>query len=65
MKSFIFISAIVSPFLLGSCGSYKGAASSPATYNIGGTVSGLTGSGLVLQDNGGNTLSVSALEILL
>ncbi|WP_058189350.1 kelch repeat-containing protein [Terracidiphilus gabretensis] len=32
----------------------------PATYTIGGTISGLTGSGLVLQDNGGNSLTVSA-----
>ncbi len=32
----------------------------PTTYTIGGTVSGLTASGLVLQDNGGNNLSVSA-----
>jgi ABC-type molybdate transport system substrate-binding protein len=31
-----------------------------ATYSIGGTVSGLTGTGLQLQDNGGNTLSVTA-----
>jgi hypothetical protein len=31
-----------------------------ATYTIGGTVSGLTGTGLQLQDNGGNTLSVTA-----
>ena len=30
------------------------------TYTIGGTVSGLTGAGLVLQDNGGNNLTVSA-----
>jgi alpha-tubulin suppressor-like RCC1 family protein len=30
------------------------------TFSIGGTVSGLTGSGLVLQDNGGNNLAVSA-----
>ena len=60
MKSFMFILAIVSSFLLASCGSYQGAASSPATYTIGGTVSGLTGTGLVLQDNLGNNLSVSA-----
>ncbi len=59
MKSFMFILAIVSSFLLASCGSFQGAASSPATYTIGGTVSGLTGSGLVLQDNLGNNLSVS------
>lgn len=33
----------------------------PATqYSIGGTVSGLSGSGLVLQDNGGDNLAVSA-----
>jgi large repetitive protein len=30
------------------------------TYTIGGTVSGLSGTGLVLQDNGGNNLAVSA-----
>jgi large repetitive protein len=30
------------------------------TYTIGGTVSGLSGSGLVLQNNGGNNLSVAA-----
>jgi Galactose oxidase, central domain len=29
------------------------------TYTIGGTVSGLAGSGLVLQDNGGNNLTVT------
>lgn len=34
--------------------------STPATFTIGGTVSGLSGSGLVLQDNGGDNLSVSA-----
>ena len=32
----------------------------PSTYTIGGTVSGLSGTGLVLQDNGGNNLSVTA-----
>lgn len=30
------------------------------TYTVGGTVAGLTGSGLVLQDNGGNNLAVSS-----
>jgi hypothetical protein len=30
------------------------------TYSLGGSVSGLTGSGLVLQDNGGNNLPVGA-----
>jgi environmental stress-induced protein Ves len=32
----------------------------PATYTIGGTVSGLSGTGLVLQDNGGDNLTVAA-----
>jgi 6-phosphogluconolactonase (cycloisomerase 2 family) len=32
----------------------------PITYTIGGTVSGLTGSGLVLQDNGGDNLTVAS-----
>jgi hypothetical protein len=32
----------------------------PATYSVGGTVSGLSGTGLVLQDNLGNNLPVSA-----
>jgi 6-phosphogluconolactonase len=32
----------------------------PSTYMIGGTVTGLTGSGLVLQNNGGGDLAVSA-----
>jgi 6-phosphogluconolactonase (cycloisomerase 2 family) len=32
---------------------------STTTYAIGGNVSGLTGSGLVLQDNGGNNLAVT------
>jgi hypothetical protein len=30
------------------------------TYTIGGSVSGLSGTGLVLQDNGGNNLSINA-----
>ena len=32
----------------------------PPTYTVGGTVSGLAGSGLVLRDNGGDDLPVSA-----
>ena len=32
----------------------------PVTYTIGGNVSGLTGSGLVLEDNGTNNLTVTA-----
>jgi hypothetical protein len=32
----------------------------PQTYTVGGSVSGLAGSGLVLQDNGGNDLAVAS-----
>jgi beta-glucosidase len=40
---------------VGGCGSGY---STPVTYTVGGTVSGLTGSGLVLQNNGSNNLTV-------
>ena len=36
------------------------ACTSETTFTIGGTVSGLTGTGLALQDNGGNNLTVTA-----
>jgi glucuronoarabinoxylan endo-1,4-beta-xylanase len=43
-------------------GCVRGSSSSPppVTYTVGGSVSGLSGSGLVLQDNGGNNLMVAA-----
>jgi len=44
----------------GSSGSSGGSTPPPATYTIGGSVSGLTGSGLVLQNNAGNNLTVPA-----
>jgi 6-phosphogluconolactonase len=46
--------------VLAACGGGSGGGSGGATYTIGGTVSGLRGSGLVLLDNGGNSLAVSA-----
>jgi hypothetical protein len=46
--------------LMVGCGGGGGAASSPPTYSIGGTVTGLTGSGLVLQTNAGDLAAVSA-----
>lgn len=49
----------VLPFFLSSCGSSYSAPTT-TTYTIGGMVSGLSGTGLVLQDNGGNSLSVTA-----
>lgn len=54
----LMISAIVLPVLAG-CGGGGSSAPPPATYTIGGTVTGLTGTGLVLQDNGGNNLTVT------
>ena len=44
----------------GGGGGGGGSPPPPATYTIGGTVSGLAGSGLVLQNNGANDLSISA-----
>src|SRR6266481_2589784 len=49
------------PFVLGCGNTVTGSTNStPITFTIGGTVSSLTGAGLVLQSNGGNNLSVSA-----
>src|SRR5882672_12280108 len=54
-------------FLMVGCGGGSGAGASsapppppPATYSIGGTVTGLTGSGLLLQTNQGDVVAVSA-----
>ena len=50
------------PFLLNSCGSSSSTKTPPppVTFTIGGTVSNLVGTGLVLQNNGGNNLPVAA-----
>lgn len=53
----IFATGIV--LCLASCGG-SGGSTPPPTYTIGGTVAGLSGTGLMLQDNGGNNLAVSA-----
>ena len=48
---------------LAACGGgsgYGGGGGGGATYTVGGTVSGITGSGLVLRNNGGDDLPVSA-----
>jgi Bacterial Ig-like domain (group 2)/Galactose oxidase, central domain len=47
-------------FVLGCAVGGSSSSRATVTYNIGGTVSGLSGTGLVLQDNGGNNLTVSA-----
>jgi 6-phosphogluconolactonase (cycloisomerase 2 family) len=47
---------------LAACGGGggNGGNPSPTTFTVGGTVAGLTGSGLVLRDNGGDNLAISA-----
>ncbi len=42
------------------CGTTGGATPPPQTFTIGGTVSGLSGSGLVLQNNGADNLTIAA-----
>ena len=55
------LSALACALVIGCSGGGKStAAVQPATYTIGGTVSGLTGMGLVLENAGSNSLSVSA-----
>jgi len=45
---------------IGSSGSGGNSGGSNSTFTIGGTVSGLAGTGLVLQDNGGDNLTITA-----
>ena len=53
--------ALAAALLLASCGGGGGGEEAPPpTYTIGGTVSGLSGTGLILQNSGGNNLAVSA-----
>jgi hypothetical protein len=65
IKSRFLVSVSIISCILGACSGVKssstGGSSSPsAVFTVGGTVSGLTGSGLVLQDNGGDSLAISA-----
>jgi beta-glucanase (GH16 family) len=57
---FSLTSLVIVASFFTACGGGNSASSSPTTYTIGGTVSGLSGTGLVLQNNGGNSLPVSA-----
>ncbi len=55
---------VVSLLTLAGCGGGGGGSAPPppetSTYTLGGTVSGLTGAGLVLRNNGGNDLAIAA-----
>ena len=44
--------------MLAACGGGGGSSGPPPTYSVGGTVSGLNGSGFVLRDNGGDDLAI-------
>src|ERR1035437_10372023 len=57
MKSCVFILSVITLLTFVGCG---GPTPTPTTYTIGGTVSGLSGTGLVLQDNGADSLPVNA-----
>jgi alpha-tubulin suppressor-like RCC1 family protein len=56
IKPWLLFLTIAAPVLLASCGS----STAPTTYTIGGNISGLTGTGLVLQYNSGNNLTVNS-----
>lgn len=70
LKSELFVSLLLASLFMSSCyaahtgagdsfGSTGGSGSTSSNFSIGGSVSGLTGSGLVLQDNGGDNLAIS------
>jgi hypothetical protein len=64
-KSIVLALVMLAVMTLASCGGGTGTSNTttttpPPTYTIGGTTTGLTGSGLMLQNNGGTGLTVSA-----
>lgn len=52
--------AVVGMLAMTACGGGGGGTPAPSTYTVGGSVSGLTGSGLVLRNNGADNLTISA-----
>ena len=62
MKSFLLVSVVLALLSFSACGGGGtiGTPPPPQTFTIGGTVSDLNASGLVLQNNGGDDLSVGA-----
>lgn len=61
MKFCMFMLLMIASLSFSACGGGSGSTTTPppVAYTIGGTVSGLSGTGLVLQNNGGNNLSVA------
>jgi hypothetical protein len=60
-RIFTLFAAVVTGLACWSCGGSSGGGTPPppTTYTIGGTVTGLSGTGLVLQDNGGDSLTIA------
>src|SRR5262252_3530542 len=67
-KKLSFLLMVLLAVAMAACSGVKGASGgggggggngSPTTFTIGGTVTGLTGTGLVLQDNGSDSLTIS------
>ncbi len=57
----VFMLSVMALITAVGCGSGESHSVPAAAYTIGGSVFGLSGTGLVLQDNGGNNLTVSAI----
>jgi hypothetical protein len=62
MKALGIVAMLSVLLTLAACGggSMSNTTPPPTTFTIGGTVTGLAGSGLVLQNNGGNNLTIQA-----
>src|SRR5467141_174353 len=68
-KSVVSVSLILTSCVLSACSGPVGSSSSPGPgsgsgsgsgpFTIGGTLTGLTGTGLILQDNGGDNLTIT------
>jgi hypothetical protein len=59
-RTFMRIVMVMAPFSFPACGGGSTTTPPPTTYSIEGMVSNLSGTGLVLQDNGGNNLPIIA-----
>lgn len=56
----MFVLAAVALAAVNGCGGGTSTPPPPVTFTVGGAISGLTASGLVLQDNGGDNLTVAS-----